>query len=89
MAKTAAQRQADYRARRIDSGTSADGDRRLNTWISTSASLALARLAAHDGVSKRLIIERLVQSADQKIIDSLECDTDGWDDYFLVQKVTQ
>lgn len=47
MAKTAAQRQADYRAKRLNSGPSADGDRRLNTWISASASLSLARLAAH------------------------------------------
>lgn len=31
MVKTAAQRQADYRARRINSRPSADGDRRLNT----------------------------------------------------------
>jgi len=89
MAKTAAQRQADYRQRRINSGPSADGDRRLNTWISTGASLALARLAAHDGVSKRIIIERLVESADQKLIDSLELDTKEWNDYFAVRKVTQ
>lgn len=89
MAKTVSQRQAEYRARRSNAGLSQDGERRLNMWISTNASLALARLAAKEGVSKRFIIERLVQSEDQKIINSIPFDTKEWDEYFLSNKVTQ
>ena len=90
MAKTVAQRQADYRARRYAAGPRQNGERRLNMWISTSASLALARLSAKEGVSKRFIIQQLIEAADQKYIDVLAPDDSaGWNEYFLVKKVTQ
>lgn len=59
MAKTAAERQADYRARRA---TTADGsgDRRLNTWVSSAAHLALVRIANRDGVTQRETLERFI-----------------------------
>ena len=62
MAKTAAQRQADYRGRRATAGD--NGERRINTWVSTGAALALARLAQHHGLSRRELLERLVLAAD-------------------------
>jgi hypothetical protein len=80
MAKTSAQRQAAYRSRRHDG----DGDRRLNTWISTQAAFALARLARHHGLSQRAILEQLVLTADQTILDTLNLDTPEWDHYFGV-----
>lgn len=63
MAKTAAERQAAYRKGRAEAGE--NGERRLNTWVSTSSFLALDRLAKRYGVTKREMIERLVLEADQ------------------------
>jgi hypothetical protein len=45
MAQTTAERQAAYRARRATAGDDGNGDRRLSTWVTTEADLALARLA--------------------------------------------
>lgn len=59
MAKSVAERQREYRARRSKS----DGDRRLNTWISSKADSALENLADQFGVTKREMIERLALSA--------------------------
>jgi hypothetical protein len=60
MAKTAAQRQAAYRARRPHAGDAGNGERRLSVWIDTRASLALARLARCYAVTQQALIERLV-----------------------------
>ena len=59
MAKSVAERQREYRARRSKS----DGDRRLNTWISSKADFALENLANQFGITKREMIERLALSA--------------------------
>lgn len=80
MAKTSAERQAAYRARRNDG----EGDHRINTWVSTEADLALERLANRYGVTKRKMIEQLVKFADNEIIKTLEIDTPEWDAYFSV-----
>ena len=80
MPKTSAQRQAAYRQRR-DHG---DGERRLNTWISASAHLALQRIARHHGITRRALLERLVLTADNDIVAALELDTPAWDHYFGV-----
>jgi hypothetical protein len=80
MPKTSAERQAAYRSRRNDG----DGDHRLNTWISTSAYFALARLARHQGLSRRAVLEQLVIAADQAILDSLEFETPEWEAYLGV-----
>jgi hypothetical protein len=80
MAKTSAERQAAYRARRNDG----EGDRRINTWISTKADLSLERLAHRYGVTKREMIERLVISADNEILQTLQLDTPEWDAYLNV-----
>ena len=82
MAKTAAERQAAYRERRAEAGQ--NGERRLNTWVSTGSSLALDRLAKRYGVTKREMIERLVLEADQKIVGSLDPDSREWEEYFSV-----
>lgn len=65
MAKTSAERQADYRARRATAGD--NGERRINTWVSTGAALALARLAQHHGLSQREMLERLLLEAEKDI----------------------
>ncbi len=84
MAKTAAQRQAQYRARRVNAGPNGDGERHLNTWVATGAFLALRRLARRYGATKREMIERLVLDADRDIVSSMDIDTPEWDAYFNV-----
>ena len=80
MAKTAAERQRTYRAGRALAGDS--GERRLNTWVTTDASLALDRLARRYGVTKREMIERLVIAADGVERAPLDPDSAEWGDYF-------
>ena len=82
MAKSAAERQREYRSRRNDG----EGDRRINTWVSTGTDLALDRLAKRYGVTKRQVLERLIGDADKSILCTLELDSPEWKSYF---KVTQ
>lgn len=78
MAKTSAERQAHYRATRHQG----EGENRLNTWLTTHASLALARLAKHEGISKRTLLERLITEADQRVVETLDIDAPEWNQYF-------
>jgi hypothetical protein len=82
MGKTSAERQAAYRKGRADAGE--NGERRVNTWVTTGAFLALRRLANHYGVTQREMIERLVLASDQQIVNSLDPDSDEWKTYFTV-----
>lgn len=81
MSKTTAERQAEYRARRAFAGIDGNGERRLNTWISTSAAMALARLAAHQGVSQRAFLEQMLVSSDELILKRLASDDEQWGAY--------
>lgn len=69
MPKSNAERQRAYRANRPFAGE--NGERRLSTWLTTAASLALARLANHYGVTQRQVLERLLLEADQSISDKM------------------
>jgi hypothetical protein len=80
MAKTSAQRQAAYRARRHDG----EGTRRLNTWISVPAYFALQRLARHHGATQRERIERLAIQTDEQMLKTLEPDAPEWNQYLGV-----
>lgn len=82
MAKTTKERQAEYRKKRPESGE--NGERRINTWVTTNAALALGRLANSYGVTKREILERLIIEADQQIINSLDPNSKEWDKYYNV-----
>ncbi|WP_236720999.1 hypothetical protein [Paraburkholderia phytofirmans] len=84
MAKTAAQRQAAYRARRPHAGNDGNGERCLNVWIDTRASLALARLARRYAVTQRALIERLVIAEDERTLAEIEPDSVQWHAYFAV-----
>ena len=86
MAKTAAQRQAAYRAKRPFAGAEGNGERQLNTWVDTGAFLALARLAHRYGVTKRQMIEQMLITADARILATLEPNTAEWDEYFQTKK---
>ena len=82
MAKTAAQRQAEFRARRPQAGNDGNGERRLNLWLSTEADLAIERLARRYCVTKREIIERLVIAEDDRISSTINLDSPEWNEYF-------
>lgn len=75
MATTNAQRQAAYRQR------ARQKDSRISMWIDMSAALALARLARHEGVSQRQVLERLILQADDQVYASLELDSPEWAKY--------
>lgn len=89
MAKTAAERQAAYRANRHRAGPNGNGERRLNTWVSTAAHLALERLARRYGVTQREVLERLIRAEDEGVLAGIEADTTEWDAYFGMRTVTQ
>ena len=82
MAKTAAERQAAYRASRYKAGPDGNGEQRLNTWVSTEAHLALERLAKRYGLTQRGVIERLIRAEDDAVLAGIKADTPGWDAYF-------
>jgi hypothetical protein len=88
MAKTAAQRQAAYRARRPHAGNDGNGERCLNVWIDTRASLAIARLARRYAVTQRALIERLVIAEDERIHAQIEPDSVQWHAYFAVTSLS-
>lgn len=83
-AKTNAERQAAYRKSRATAGENGDGERRLNTFISTKASFALDRLARSYGVTKRDLLEKMLIEADNKIVSDLDLDSPEWDKYYGV-----
>jgi hypothetical protein len=82
MAKTAAERQKEYRASRQFAGEDGNGERRVNTWVSTRAALALERLAKSYGVTKRELLERLLVGEEDRMLKTMRSDTPEWDKYF-------
>lgn len=82
MVKTVAERQAEYRKKRATAGD--NGERRINTWVTTGAALALGRLAKRYGVTQRQMLERLILSADQQIVSAIDPDSKEWSEYFAV-----
>ena len=81
-ARTGAERQAVYRQSRPTAGE--NGERRINTWVTTGASLALARLARHHGRTNRDMLEHLIIAADEEIVVRLDPGAPEWNAYFNV-----
>ena len=73
MAKTGAERQAEYRAKRAD-------DRRLDVWIDDEAALALDRLTRHFDSTHRELVERLLLDENKRITDTLKTN-ESWSKY--------
>jgi len=84
MAKTAAERQKAYRENRAFAGENGNGERRINTWVSTSAYLALGRLAHRYCVTNREMLEKLIELEDKNITSSLDPNSTEWEEYFSV-----
>ena len=89
MAKTPAQRQAEFRANRYKAGAHGDGQRQLNTWLDTGAALALERVANRYSVTKRQLLERLIREEDARILETIDFNSKEWNDYFGLKTVTQ
>ena len=81
MGKSNAERQREYREKRR---AGRNDERQLNTWISTDSYLSLGRLARHEEVTMREILERLVIDADKKVIAGLDENQPEWYLYFNV-----
>lgn len=81
MARTAAERQAACRLRRPTAGE--NGDKQINTWVTTRAHKALTRLARHHGISQRVMLERFLIEADDRISAELDPTSPEWDAYFV------
>src|SRR3954453_11821524 len=71
--KTNAERQAAYRRRHLDNPDGDDDDRRrrINLIVSVSARYELDRLGACYGVTRRAVLERLLEEAENSAIDAL------------------
>ncbi len=82
MAKTAAERQKEYRAQRQFAGEDGNGERRISAYVSTRAALALDRLAKSYGVTKREMLERLVVAAEDKLLEGMRSESPEWGKYF-------
>jgi hypothetical protein len=82
MAKTPAERQKEYRAKRQFAGQDGNGERRITAYVSTRAALALDRLAKSCSVTKREMIERLVVGAEDKLLEGMRSDSLEWGRYF-------
>lgn len=82
MAKTAAERQKEYRAQRQFTGEDGNGERRISPYVRTRAALTLDRLANRYGITKREMLEPLVVSAEDKLLEGMTSESTEWKKYF-------
>ena len=80
MTTTSAERQQAYRAKRPFAGD--NGERRLQSWVTTSSALALGRLARRAGTTQRAVLEQLIQDADRVVTQAMS--DDEFDHYFAL-----
>lgn len=80
MALSNKERQKQYRNSRNSRGGL--GDSRINTFVTFEANNNLNRLSRYYNLSKRQILELLINTANQKLIDNLEIDSPEWKKYF-------
>jgi hypothetical protein len=82
MAKTAAERQREYRQRRVEGTDEQWGAKRINAWVSYDAYLALKRLARHHGITQEKALEQVLREADRRVGGSLADDRAAWEQYY-------
>lgn len=83
MGMSNAKRQAEYRRRNARAGLDPDlVDReplaRLNTVLDVTSAAALTRLAAHHGLTKRAMLEQLIDQAERDLVTSGDVDTGAY-----------
>ena len=69
MPLTNSEKQARYRANRPFA--SENGERRISSWVTSSASFSLDRLARHWGMSQRGVLEKLIEAAAKSEIEGM------------------
>lgn len=83
MAKSNSERQREYRKNKYIRGE--NGDLRINTFVAFEAGHNLGRLAKYYKLSKRQVLELLINTASQKLIDNMEMDSPEWNKYFNIE----
>ena len=63
-----AKRQAEYRQRHMKEGS----DQRLNVILSLDAKLALERMAKHDGVTNKSLLERVLLETQSRLLEDMD-----------------
>jgi hypothetical protein len=81
MAKTAAERQREYRANRQFAGEDGNGERRIASYVSTRAALALQRLANSYDITKRELLEKLLIAEEDKVLKRIKLDSPEGEKY--------
>ena len=66
--KDNAKRQAEYRQRHMKEGS----DQRLNVILGLDAKLALERMAKHDGVTNKRLLERVLLEAQSRLLEDMD-----------------
>ena len=66
--KDNAQRQAEYRKRHMKEGS----DQRLNVILGLDAKLALERMAKHDGVTNKSLLERVLLETQSRLLEDMD-----------------
>jgi hypothetical protein len=82
-AKTAAQRQADYRQRHLQGENAAQA--RLNTLIDAAAKAQLERLAKYHGLNQRSLLEALLNQAEMAVLARLAWEGLDSAEYYRMQ----
>ena len=63
-----AKRQAEYRQRHMKEGS----DQRLNVILGLDAKLALERMAKHNGVTNKSLLERVLLEAQSRLLEDMD-----------------
>lgn len=63
-----AKRQAEYRQRHMKEGS----DQRLNVILGLDAKLALERMAKHDGITNKSLLERVLLEAQSRLLEAMD-----------------
>ena len=66
--KDNAKRQAEYRKRHMKEGS----DQRLNVILGLDAKLALERMAKHDGVTNKSLLERVLLETQSRLLEAMD-----------------
>ena len=66
--KDNAKRQAEYRKRHMKEGS----DQRLNVILGLDAKLALERMAKHEGVTNKSLLERVLLEVQSRLIEDMD-----------------
>lgn len=88
MAKTTAERQREYRAKRQFAGPDGNGERQIKAWISTGSYLAFKRIAARYGVTQQELLQRLIASEEEQVLQNIGNDSAEREKYLYGQYVT-